>query len=441
MNRIIPKLIAILIIIIVISEIYISTISQDFANWDDPKHIAAVWEPSWSRLWTIISDFNLQFTGVKYYSPVHFMSLMFDQYLIYPALVPQPWISKFFNIIFHWINTVLVFFLLSRLGIDTRCSFMGALLFAIHPLQVGTVAWISERKNLLVTLFFLSAMISYISYERTKSNLKMILVFILFVLGLGTKPIMVVFPIVAGAYSYYLTPKIRSGTVQFLFILLAFSFAWSIYAIHTEISVPGMLPSILKRPMLASASLLFYISKLILPTNLVAVHPKWDLDNNLFPFTMALIIVSICVFLYIKYSQKLRPIAQFGIVFFVSSLLPVCGIIPFGYMSHSYVADHFMYLPIVGVAVLSSDMLSFLFARYQYIPKKLIMYQIAVYTVLCVLGIISIKQTLVWRDPIILWETNLEKNPQSPTVPNQLCGHTCRKGSFGRSSETFVKSD
>ena len=166
------RTVAIILLIVITCATYVPVVNQHFSGWDDEKFVAAVWKPSWQRAWRVVTDFDLTYTGEVYYNPLQSLSLMADQLFSTSPKKPTAWVSKLMNVVYHIANSVLVFLLLLMVGTGRRPAFIGALIFALHPIQVGTVAWVAERKNLLATLFYLAAVMLFLKYllaERTSS--------------------------------------------------------------------------------------------------------------------------------------------------------------------------------------------------------------------------------------------------------------------------------
>ncbi len=427
------------IITIVTLQIYFPIVTQDFANWDDPKHIAAIWEPSWLRAYYVITDFDLSFTGVKYYSPLHFLSLMLDQALVGYSFAPQPWIAKLFNVFFHLANGLLVYALLKALSISRRGALVGALLFAVHPLMVGSVAWISERKLLLATLFYLTAFIAFVRITAEKWW-KFPLVAILFLMSLLSKPSAVTFPFVASAYLWiFKRSKSDSHSYMFLTILCSIALFWSVYVISTEVSGPYILPQWYYRPFIAAAALLFYIGKIILPIGLVPIYPRWDVVGNPLFYGALLLLVLIIFGIALRYSHYLKGHYKFGLWFFWINLAPASGLVVFGYMSHSFVADHFVYLPMVGISICASALFDDLSVHAD-AAKRWAILNCATYGVIAVYAILAIKQTVIWGDPVALWEANLKLNKSAPAVYVNYGAILTEQNRLGEAAEMFKRA-
>lgn len=435
-------LISFLVLVAVVGGVFVPTLTHEFSNWDDPKHIVAIWKPSWQRAWMILTDWNLRYTGVSYFSPLHFLSLMVDQVLVGPALTPQAWISKLMNIAYHGANATLVFVLFSVLGLGRRAALFGALLFAVHPLQVGTVAWVAERKNLLGTLFYVGSFLSFVRYSLTRRFVYVVLVVGCFAAGLLSKPSVVTLPVVLALWFWWAGDgRPRGKTPYPLFaVLLAGSVAWGLYTVSTEVAYKGMLPALAYRPLLASGALLFYVSKFLYPVELVPVYPKWDVEGTLPLFILGLGIVAAATAAMTYWRNRINRLILFGLLFFVINVIPVAGLVPFGHMSHSFVADHFMYLPMVGLSLAVGQGFQLISARIAHRKNLQTAAITGAYMVVCALGVQSIHQGSIWQDQFALWEATLRVNRSSPAVYNNYGLAALMSGKPEKAEELFQKA-
>ena len=199
-SAITERTVAIILIILIISAVYLPVINQQFAGWDDVKYMSAVWKPGWQRAWKIVTDFDLQYTGEVYYNPLHMLSLMADQILANSPDRASAWMAKLMNVIYHIANSVLVFFLLLMAGTGRRPAFIGALIFGVHPAQVGTVAWVAERKNLLAALFYVASVMLFLRYLSTERRKYLWWVVVCFAASLLAKPSAVTLPVALAAF-------------------------------------------------------------------------------------------------------------------------------------------------------------------------------------------------------------------------------------------------
>ena len=189
---------AFLIIIVTLISFYPS-LKNDFTNWDDNLYVT---ENSTIRS---LSPTNLKKIStaffVTHYQPV----TMFSYLLEYHFFKLNPFNYHLTNLILHLLNCLLVFWVIYLLSASIPVACLTALLFGIHPLQVESVAWISERKNLLYVFFFLGAMISYLYYLGKGKKLKYFLLCLgLFILALLSKSLAFTFPLVLLLLDYFL---------------------------------------------------------------------------------------------------------------------------------------------------------------------------------------------------------------------------------------------
>lgn len=432
-------LIAGLLIVIIAVAVYLPIVNQDFTNWDDPKHIKAVWKPALDRAWCIVTDFDLKYTNVAYYSPLHFLSLMIDQTLVVNSLQPQAWISKLMNVLYHGVNSLLVFVLLITLGAKRKAALFGALVFAVHPVQVGTVAWIAERKNLLCTMFYLSGLLGFIRYLSTEKNRYLAAVIVCFLAGLLSKPAAVTLPVVMAAWMIATNQRSWKG-YYLLALLVTCAVGWGVYVISTEVSYPGVVPNLEHRPLLAAASIWFYLSKFFYPVDLVLVYPRWNVADHVVEFSALLVALIFIVGVVVYYRRRIESAILFGLFFFLVNLLPVSGLVAFGHMGHSFVADHFMYLPMVGLAIVVSQIAQELLSRLagrRWLNEGL---TAVLYALVCVLALLSVQQGFLWRDPAALWEATLKITKTSAAAYCNYGSELMKRGDYTRALEYFGRA-
>jgi protein O-mannosyl-transferase len=402
--------------------------------------MAAVWKPSWERARGIVTDWNLHYSHEAYYAPLHLLSLMADQAMVTsPAADPR--VAKLVNVAFHGVNSVLVMVFLLCVGIGLRPAFLGALIFAVHPVQVGTVAWIAERKNVLFTLFYLAAMVAFVRYALTPRVRYAVAVLVLFVLGLLSKPAAITLPVALLCTTFAL--KDRQAGVRGLTLLLGAMFSlaavWGVYVLSTEITYPWVLPSWQYRPLIATGAFWFYVSKLLAPWNLVPVYPRWDIAANLGLFLLLFAAFILGAGLVVHFRRKIDPWVLWGLLFFILNLALVSGLIPFGYMSQSFVADHFLYLPMVGIAIIVARGVDDLFRRIPLDSLPGVLVMVALYAWIGVLGTASVRQTMLWRDPMSVWEAALRVTANSPAVYNNYGLLLLEKGDAQKALDMFRK--
>jgi protein O-mannosyl-transferase len=437
------RTVAIILLIVITSAVYLPVINQEFSGWDDDQRfISAIWKPGWQRAWRIITDFKLQHTVETYYNPLHMLSLMSDQLLSNSPDKPSPGVSKLMNVVYHIANSVLVFLLLLMAGTGRRPAFIGALIFAVHPAQVGTVAWIAERKNVLATLFYLASVMLFLRYLSVERKRYLLWVVPCFAASLLSKPSAVTLPVVLTALSVvfgYERFK-RPVVVAILAALFFIALGWGAYVLQTERTYSGVLPAWPYRPFISAGAFWFYIKELVFPVGLAPVYPRWDVSANIQWFSALLAALLGLVGTLIYYRKQIDKWILWGMLFFAFNLVLVSGLIPFGYMSHSFVADHFLYMPMVGVAMIVARALEKLFHKVSVDSTSGKLLMLALYLWVAVLGVVSVHQTWLWRNPLSMWEAALKATPNSFAANNNLGMYVTKRGEYDRALTLLKKA-
>ncbi len=307
------------------------------------------------------------------------------------------------NVVIHVVNALLVYTLFYKLSANKFASMIAALLFIIHPLNVETVVWISERKGLLATLFALASIIFYIKYKNeTISVYKIISVFFL-ALSLLSKPTTAPTPIVLmlldltllrnGLHinSKILWSSFKNKLPYFAVVLgvVIFSFmAQSESGALRDIATV----SISSRIEASINNIFIYISKIFLPLNLASYYPH--VEKSLTTILSYLVFLFSWVFLGFRYFSKSKMYA-FCVLFFFIQLAPMSGIFQTG--SHS-IANRYTYLPSIS--------LFFIFAMMVTKFKNLSLKIGVVFLVVFLFVAISINQARVWKSDLSMWENN-----------------------------------
>lgn len=304
------------------------------------------------------------------YRPVRYLSFVLD----YAIGGDNPWIYHVFNSIYHGITCFLVFCLLVRLSRDPRAALAGALLFAVHPAHTECVAYISGRRDILTTLFYLAAFLAFLRLwdmfgeaDTPRPVLRIAgwgaAAAALFALALGSKEMAVTFPAMvilylalfeAKAIRARLTPRVAAALVLTLLVLglLAGLAVWRAFATN----IPGRQGpwggSWSVHSMTAACLVANYLRLCLFPATLLADYSidAFPLARSLFELrTLASIAALLaCAAVALRLFRK-SPKITFGIAWFFLALAPVAQIVPY----HELGADHYVYLPSVGLCLLA----------------------------------------------------------------------------------------
>jgi Flp pilus assembly protein TadD len=400
-------------LVILVAVVYGRSLGHDFLrNFDDNWYVLyndAVRGFSWNNLQKAFSNFY-----VSHYLPLQIVSYMLD----YTLWGLEPAGFHLTNMVIHTVNGLLIYRLFRHWYGERLFALVGAVVFLVHPVQVETVAWISQRKSLLSMLFLLLAWEGYRHYreaEPGRKGLAYAASVTAFALSLLSKVMSIVFPLILVAYDRCFYPHKsrlwRKDTIPFF--LLAGVFACiNIYSQNSEKGIgagpsavyPGGSPWATFLTMLPVFCR--YLGMLVWPTGLSpayapAIHRTVD-AGVLAAALVLFVLAALPVLLY-----RRSPRLGFWVFFFWISLLPVANIIPMTFLMQ----DHFLYLPMMGVAALTGGTAVWLRDRLGTDRRKLL------YLLLCipllVLAVSSMQRLNVWRNDLTLWSDAVVKEPSS----------------------------
>lgn len=262
------------------------------------------------------------------------------------------------NVLFHTVNTLLLFGILKRMTGKIWPSAFAAAAFALHPLHVESVAWVSERKDVLSGFFWMLTVICYIRYTERQSIGKYLLVFLVFGLGLMAKSMLVTLPFVLLLLDYWPLGRLqwehRLKSLWHLIIekvpLLALSAASSTITFIAQKSAGAMelgkVYPLNIRISNAAVSYIAYIGKLIYPSRLAVLYPYPGSSLPLWQPIVSLLVL-IAVSAAVIYSA--RRYLVIGWFWYIGTLVPVIGLVQIG---NQMMADRYTYLPSIGIFIM-----------------------------------------------------------------------------------------
>lgn len=389
-----------LIISITVIFIYLPAFKNDFVNLDDPGYIIkndVIKSISWDNIKHIFSK-----SYMGNYHPLTMLSYMIE----YKIAGLNPFIYHLTNIILHIFNSILVYIILNKLTNFYIISLITALLFGLHPMKVESVAWISERKDVLYSFFFLLSMNYYLNYLEKKSLKNKLYILLFFLLSLLSKAQAVVLPLVLLLIDYYKNNKPYLNALINKVPYFVFSIIFGIIAIlaqkHEGAIQPFYYFDFEQRILFSAYALLFYLYKIIIPANLSCYYPypvdSNDIISNRFVFISPLILI-ILTFLTYKYLRKHRE-HIFGILFFLVNIILLTQLIPVG---DAICADRYTYMASTG---LFFSIVHFVFNTKNKFTKFLF------FAYLSILAYLSYEQTKIWKDSITLYTNAINNNYQ-----------------------------
>jgi tetratricopeptide (TPR) repeat protein len=412
--------------------VYIPSLHNGFVNWDDQYYVyenTNIWKLNGESLLWMLTAYH-----ASNWHPLTWLSHGTD-YAIWGL---NPLGHHLTSIVLHGLNTFLVVVVISCLvgiggregeeGVQGRAVMVGTvtgLLFGLHPLHVESVAWVSERKDVLYAFFYLLSILAYVRYARAEAGKRAVpyvVCLVLYVLSLMSKPMAVTLPVVLLILDVY--PLGRTGLrgmvrSQWRVVVekvpfFVLSIVSSILTVQAQEAGGALTPlqasGLWNRILVAIRSLVYYLYKIIWPHELVPFYPyPSEISLSAFPYfgSMILLIGFTALCIWFRKDQRIFSAAS---VYYVFTLLPVLGIIQVGGQG---AADRYTYLPSLGPFLLIS--VAFVWVKEKINRRNLgenihkMIFFISLMVILCILSILTIKQEAVWRDSISLWSAHLNK--------------------------------
>ncbi len=454
--HILPKFLFCFIIIIWVYLVYGQVRSHDFITLDDNEY---VYDNSHVQNGLTLDSIRWAFTNTDagIWIPVTWLSLMID----YELFGLNPGIFHITNVVFHIANVLLLFLLFSAITKAPWESMFLSGLFALHPLQVESVAWITERKDVLSIFFMLIALISYFRYVKQPTIYKYCLVFIIYTLGLLAKPMIVTFPLVLLLMDYWPLKRFSSiqglmsenraektfhhsdtGTINrhILMEKIPFLALSGMVSVITLIAVNKnnafmQLDSLTPVHRLSNSivSYVTYIMKIFWPGNLAIFYPYESGALPLWKIIGALLILSVITAVAIRL-RKRYPYFLFGWIWYIGTLIPVIGIFQTGSQS---MADRFTYMPIIGVFTMIVWGVASIKKKRIY---QRILTSVFAVTFLLLLSVTSWFQISYWRDSITLFSHAIKVTSSNWLAHNSLGIGFERQGNLSGAAEHYKKA-
>jgi len=386
-----------------------------FINYDDPLYVTHNPNVKAGLTWHgVVWAFRA--TEAHNWHPLTWLSHMLDCQLF----GPNPGAHHLVNVAFHALNAVLLYLVLGRMTGAWWRSAAVAALFALHPLQVGSVAWIAERKNLLSTSFWLLTLWAYARYAeattRASKRNAYSLALVCFALGLMCKPMLVTVPFVLLLLDGWPLRRLQLATLGSrlveklpFFALGAASSAATIWAATSEAQERSF-SSLHRLPLglrieNALISYLRYLGKMIWPVGLSVFYPyptAWPLWLALLS-ALALALITLSA---LRWAARCPPLLV-GWLWFMGTLVPVIGLVQVGVQS---MADRFMYVPMIGLLIAIVWGVSELSLRWN-VPKPVVSVVAAMVLVAC--ATLTRLEVRRWKDTETLLKTAFERTPQA----------------------------
>jgi len=349
------------------------------------------------------------------------------------------------NILLHAGSCLLLWRVLRQLAIPG--AWLAALIFALHPVNVESVAWITQRKNTLPMLFYLASLLLYLKYDRAPAESAIRKPFYAaalgtFLLGLLAKTSVVVLPVVLLLCVWWRRDKITRAdirpTVPFFALALILGLVTVWYQTYSAIGEDVVREDgMLSRLLIAGRAVWFYLYKAFLPFELIFSYPRWRADlGSPLAYVPLLALVAVFAALWRFRRHRVGKPLLFALAYFVVGLLPVLGFVDIYYMRYSLVADHWQYLSLIAVAALLGAGLTVGLRRVNLEKARVP----AAAVLLVALGALTWRQQADYRDAETLWRNTIAKNPTSRLAHYNLAQLLDERGEEARAEHHFEQA-
>ncbi|MEE9372155.1 MAG: tetratricopeptide repeat protein [Saprospiraceae bacterium] len=391
---------------------YTPCLNAEFVNWDDPLYIYN--NPTilnfqindFSSWKNVLLDFNPTVT----YAPLTSLSFALEK-SIYGIEAPHLWHLD--NVLLHLGVIVFIFLISKRLGLSVWATALVALLFGIHPMRVESVAWLTERKDVLYAIFYLWAILSYLKMKQSEPNIiRYLFILFVFLLSLMSKIQAVTLPIALILIDFVIEEKIGWkqiwDKIPFFLLALAFGLIGMLYTKGDLTQGADATFDLHNAIMWTSMTLWAYLYKLFVPIPLLAIYPfpssfRWHEYIAIF--------IPIAGVIVLGYSLlNKHKMMFFGLAFFAINVLFTLPVIPLG---QGYQADRFTYVAYFGLFLL----ISIGFKKWVDNNKNMQNLLLGI-LIPCIVFLIhtSYKQSGIWKNSETLWTHQIAHTPYQESV-------------------------
>lgn len=391
--------------------IYHQTTSFDYINFDDPIYVTdnqAV--KSGINYESLVWAFRIHKDICMYYQPIAWLSHMIDVEM----WGLDPGRHHLSSLFIHWLNVLLLFFILKSMTGSFIKSALAASLFAIHPVNVDAVSWIAERKTLVSAFFWFLGLWAYLLYVRKPTRSRYLLLLFFFTLGILTKPVMITFPCALllldiwplnrvdfeKTFNFNLLTRLIIEKIP-LFIITGLWFITPLLspALLSNETTPEIIPHGLR---IANALVAYvkYIMKFFVPVDLSILYP-YPKSVPVIQTISALLIILFVSSLFIAHYKK-KPYLIIGWLWFLGILFPTSGLI-LGTLWPS-MADRWAYLPYIGLCIITSW---FVIDIAMYGKALLLIFFVIISIHISWLTWTAQKQVIHWKNSLTIFEKSL----------------------------------
>lgn len=398
------RFLPLIILLFLTASAYIHTFQNGWTTWDDDVYVTDNHFIRDITAENLLAVWTTPFNGS--YVPLTMLTYMVD----YAIGGYNPVVYHSTNLLFHIINTALVYLLCVKLSKGSHLTgFVVAVIFGIHPMHVESVAWISGRKDVISGMFFLLSLIAYLKYIQQAEQKGLLISFLCFTLALFSKVTAIMLPFVAILFDLYIGRKWHWNLVLEKSAFFATAMVFVVIGYFAQHTAGALRHSSLVEMMLMPHySLFIYLNKFFLPINLSSYYPYPKMHDGVFPAIVYLSLPIVYGFFYLVWKARASRHMVFGVLFFLLMVFPVLQHIRF---SGIIAADRFTYLPYIGLAFPIGVWIT---EALQYSRKHVRMIISAAGIFLMVaLHLATMERVKVWKDSTTLWNNVLQQYPDA----------------------------
>ncbi len=398
--------------------------------WDDAAHITQPGLRSIGGLWRIWFEVG---ATQQYYPLVHsafwvMHRLWGDQTLGYHLV----------NIFLHALSACLFALILRRLHVAG--AIFAAVIFALHPVHVESVAWMTELKNTLSGTLYLAAAMAYLDFDDSRRRRGYVLALVLFSLALLSKSVVATLPAALLVVFWWRRGRLRwRADVLPLAPFFAIGVAGGLTTVWVERTIVGaegtmFQLTLIERCLIAGRAIWFYLATLAWPVNLMFIYPRWDIDQRLWwQYLYPLGVVALVTALWLLRKRSRAPLA--AVLVFCGTLVPALGFFNVFPFQFSFVADHFQYQASLPIIALVAGGLATLVARWR--PQSSMVEATVLLGLAAPLAALTFSLSHQYADVDTLYRVTISRNPACWMCENNLGGLQLARSS-GVSEETIA---
>ena len=401
--------------------------------WDDDAHVTAPDLRSLGGLARIWLDLG----ATQQYYPLLHSAFWLEHRLWGDAAVGYHLANVFLHAAVAW----LLFVVLRRLAVPGAP--LAAAVFALHPVHVESVAWISEQKNTLSTVFYLGGLLTYLRFDEGRRRAGYALATALFVLGLLTKTVVATLPGALLVVLWWRRGRLEARRDMLpLAPWLALGAGAGLLTAWIERRLLGaegaeFAFTFAERCALAGRVVWFYLGKLAWPADLSFVYPRWTTAAPGWPQLLPLVaLLAVIAASWVVRGRSRTPLCVS--LLFLGALFPALGFVNVYPFVFSFVADHFVYVPSLAVIAAAAASAALLRSRLRGPSRRA--FEVGVALLVATLGVLTWRQSRAYRDPQTLYEETLARNPGCYLCLNNLGTLAVADGRFDEAFDRFSQA-